>query len=107
MVSTVLITIYVCLSLIAIILWGYQQKKENTNTIKLITVIYYVVVHFLFFMMIVFMTISIQLFILLSILVISSRMLNGKVLFGQMHLSHHTFMLFLLFAIGIIRYSGY
>jgi hypothetical protein len=107
MLSTVVITAYFCLSLIAIIIWGYQQKRTKTNIIKLITVIYYVVVHCLFFIMIVFMTIPIQLFIFLSILVISSRMLNGKVLFGKMHLSHHAFMLFLLFAIGIIRYSGY
>lgn len=107
MVSIVLITAYFCLSLIAIIIWGYQQKEQKLNTIKLITVIYYVIVHCLFFIMIVFMTIPIQLFILLSILVISSRMLNGKVLFGKIRLSHHAFMLILLLVIGIINYSGY
>lgn len=107
MVSTVLITAYFCLSLIAIIIWGYQHKNSETNAIKLIAVIYYVVVHCLFFIIIVFMTIPIQLFIFLSILVISSRLLNGKVLFGKMHLSHHAFMMILLFAIGIIHYSGY
>lgn len=107
MVSTVLITAYVCLSLIAIIIWGYQHKNSKPNVIKRIAVIYYVVVHCLFFITIVFMSIPIQLFIFLSILIISSRMLNGKVLFGKMHLTHHTFMIILLFAIGVIHYLGY
>lgn len=106
MISIILITAYVCLSLIAIIIWGYQHKSSKTNTIKLIAGIYYVVVHCLFFITTVFMSIPIQLFIFLSILVISSRMLNGKVLFGKMHLSHHAFMIILLFNIGIIHYSG-
>lgn len=107
MISILFVAAYFCLSLIAIINWGYQQKNTNMNTIKLITVIYYVVVHCLFFITFICMTIPIQLFITLSILVISSRILNGKVLFGTINLSHHAFMMILLFTIGIIHYSGY